>query len=48
MAYVMSRNLGFEHGGLIHRAMLLEALDGDIQEYFLSVTPEPYDYSDIK
>ncbi|XP_073459048.1 uncharacterized protein [Aquarana catesbeiana] len=47
MGYVMTGNPGFERGGLVHRAMLLEALDGDVREGILSVTPDPSDYSDI-
>lgn len=47
MEHVTTGNPGFEHGGLDHRAMLLEALGSDVREGILSVTPDPSDYNDI-
>ncbi|KAM5180723.1 uncharacterized protein ACMZJ9_001259 [Mantella aurantiaca] len=47
MENVMPGNPGFERGGMIHRAMLLEALDSEVREGILSVTPDPVDYNDI-
>ncbi|KAM5145524.1 uncharacterized protein ACMZJ9_012872 [Mantella aurantiaca] len=38
---------GFEHGGVIDREMLLEALDSEVRESILYVTPDPIDYNDI-
>ncbi|KAM5135825.1 uncharacterized protein ACMZJ9_017872 [Mantella aurantiaca] len=47
MDHVMTGNPGFEHGGVVHRAMLLDALDNEVREGILSVTPDPSEYKDI-
>ncbi|KAM5129973.1 uncharacterized protein ACMZJ9_020428 [Mantella aurantiaca] len=47
MENVMPGNPGFERGGVIHREMLVEALDSEVREGILSVTPDPSDYNDI-
>ena len=46
MEYVMTGNPGFVRGGLVHRSMLLEAVD-DVREGISSVTPDPSDNNDI-
>eukprot|EP00079_Xenopus_tropicalis_P015258 XP_004912709.1 PREDICTED: uncharacterized protein LOC101733854 [Xenopus tropicalis] len=47
MEQILIDNPGFEHGGLIHRVMLLEALEEDVREGILSITPDPTDLKDI-
>nr|AAH72122.1 Xmc protein [synthetic construct] len=47
MDQLMTGNPGFEHGGLLHRVMLLEALEEDVREGILSVTPDPTDLKDM-
>ncbi|CAH2245710.1 Hypothetical predicted protein [Pelobates cultripes] len=40
-------NPGFEQGGLVHRSMFLDALEQDIKDEILSVTPNPSEMCDL-
>ncbi|XP_053550201.1 LOW QUALITY PROTEIN: uncharacterized protein LOC128641694 [Bombina bombina] len=44
---VIVHNSGFEHGGMVHRTIFLDALEENIRESILSVTPNPSDLNDI-
>ncbi|OCT78914.1 hypothetical protein XELAEV_18030003mg [Xenopus laevis] len=47
MDQLLTGNPVFENGGLLHRVMLLEALEEDVREGILSVTSDPIDLKDI-
>ncbi|XP_063312458.1 uncharacterized protein LOC134612004 [Pelobates fuscus] len=40
-------NPGFEQGGMVHRSMFLDALEEDIKDEILSVTPNPSEMCDL-
>ncbi|OCT78913.1 hypothetical protein XELAEV_18030001mg [Xenopus laevis] len=47
MDQLLTGNPVFENGGLLHRVMLLEALEEDVREGILSVTSDPIDLKDV-
>ncbi|XP_053308766.1 uncharacterized protein LOC128495301 [Spea bombifrons] len=47
MEQLVVSNPGFEQGGLMHRSMFLDALEQEVREEILSVTPDPSEMCDI-